>query len=215
MIAGWSDRYRQKQSGNTCAVVAIAVAMSIVTGTMFTEQALLPFFPNTGWHINEMDLPVVGHVYETDGLGVVPWQQALAVNVAGGFSAKASHGSRNELIQNIKNGIPTIVTIALKPEDGWGHALVAVGFDNITGELIFFNPATGNIETESFVLNTEQYNPNKNTYATFDDLWAAENSVIRGGNNAVTVQTASANVPSTSSGSGGGNVASGAHPLFR
>jgi RHS repeat-associated protein len=206
MIAGWDNRYLQTQVGNTCAVVAIAVAFSILTGYKFTQQDIQPLAPNTKWSIPEMNLPVIGKIQATDGLGVLPFQQKLMVDAMGGFTAEATHGTRSELMDNLKNGIPTIVTIALDPDKGWGHALVVVGCDDKTGELLFFNPAYGKIQSESELLKYDQYNPGQR-YTTFDELWAGQNYII-GGNNMVTVQVASPpNCISYPSGGGHNNTA--------
>jgi len=203
-IRGWKDDYLQTQVGNTCAVVSIAVSFSILTGHRYTQQDFQPYFPYTTWHIPAMNLPFISPIPETDGVGVLPWFQVKTVNALevyqsglAGYKAKATHGTRQDLMKNLRNGIPTIVTIALTPENGYGHALVVVGFDPDIGELIFFNPAHGATEYEWEILQDRQYNPGF-IYPTFDDLWAAENVFIQGGNNMVTIQK-----PSFAGGGGG------------
>jgi len=108
-------------------------------------------------------------------------------------------------MKNLKNDLPTIVSFTLP---GWevGHAIVTIGYDTTTCEILFFNPSTGNIESESEILN--RYRKGR-VFGTFDDLWAASNLVISS-NSMVTVQKilleTDKPIISSSEGGGGGLI---------
>lgn len=164
-IAGWDDQYLQKQTGNTCAVVSMAVALSITYETKITQKDVQTLFPNTYF-----------------GIGVPPFQQQT-IDLDIGIKAAFSQGTRADLLSNLNSDLPTIVSIAL-PRLEVGHAVVAIGFDPITNEIWFFNPATGSIASESQILS--DYNKGRG-YTSFDELWSASNLFIPS-NSMVTVQ---------------------------
>jgi hypothetical protein len=109
-------------------------------------------------------------------------------------------------MNNLNNGCPTIVTIALPTKDV-GHALVVIGYDPATQELIFYNPATGKKQTESEVVRDYNYGRG---FTNFNDLWAASNNLIKG-NSMVTLDKVSP-TPIISPGGGGGGA--NFHPLL-
>jgi len=188
-INGWKSEYAQKQNGNTCAVVSMAVSLSIVYGTKLTQDEVQGLYPNTYL-----------------GIGVVPFQQTV-IDLDLTTEATYSQGTRADLLQNLNNNLPTIVSLALP---GWdiGHAIVAIGFDPATSEIIFFNPATGMTAAESQIL--KDYDK-KRGFATFDDLWAASNMFIKN-NSMVTIEKVPLpplNMISPSMGGGGGIVRPG------
>ena len=123
----------------------------------------------------------------------------------GQIKATYTHGNRADLINNLNNGCPTIVTIALPTKDV-AHALVVIGYDPATQELIFYNPATGKKQSESEVLYDYNYGRG---FTTFDELWAASNNFIKG-SSMVTLN----NVPPTPLPSPGGGGGGNSHPFL-
>lgn len=146
-------------------MVSIAVSLSIVYGSKISQDDVQVLFPNT-------------YV----GIGVVPLQQTM-VGLDLTTKATYSQGTRADLMNNLNNNLPTIVSLTLP---GWdiGHAIVAIGFDPVTREIVFFDPATGNIELESKIL--ANYNRGRG-FSSFDDLWGASNIFISN-NSMVTIQ---------------------------
>jgi hypothetical protein len=192
-IDGWDDSYIQEQKGNTCAVVSAAVAMSILYGRKITQQEVQPAFPNTYFDI-----------------GVIPAQQAIMINAFDPeLKATIAQGTRADLMSNLNNDLPTIVTINLKWNQYVAHAIVLIGYDPATGELMFFDPANGDVVPESEILNR---NNQGRGFISFDDLWAAQNElldIVR--NNAmVTVEIIEVTLPDngivTGGGCGGGDI---------
>jgi RHS repeat-associated protein len=188
-IDGWSQDYMFTQQGNTCAVVAIAVSLSILTGHAYQQADIQPMFP----HTYDFNIPYpanstgkfvlpVGDNFRWKRMniapGVMPLEQEIVTNAMspGQIQATFTQGSRADLMDNLLIGCPTIITIAL-PWPGVGHALVVVGYDPDTNELQFFNPAYGKIWSES---NVVSFYGDGRGITTFEELWAQSNPVIPG-----------------------------------
>jgi len=179
-IAGWDDSYRQRQRGNTCAVVSSAVAVSILTGHKVTQKDIQWRYPLTH-----------------GGIGVHPRDQDDGINVLyPNLEATYSQGSRADLMNNLQNDLPTIVSLALpasvngKPV--YGHAIVAIGFDPTTGDIQFFNPANKLKMTESDIYsmyNDMWVKEEGISFRDFSDLWSQKNVFIPA-NSMVTVEQA-------------------------
>jgi hypothetical protein len=66
-----------------------------------------------------------------------------------------SNGTYSDVIDNLKAGNPTVLSISLGNDtfgsgikSDVGHAVVVVGYDPNSGELKFLNPAVGNLQDE-------------------------------------------------------------------
>ncbi|MEA3439509.1 MAG: RHS repeat-associated core domain-containing protein, partial [Chloroflexota bacterium] len=208
-IAGWDDDYRQQQDGNTCAVVSATVAISILYGSKHTQQDIQFAFAHTYKLMFEVpvltldgnQLKVKNRKFGYPGLGVIPQEQAFVINALDpSLEAVFTQGTRADLLNNLNNGYPTIVNLALKP---WvfGHALVAIGYDPDTDELWFFDPAYGDIKSENDIL--QRYDKGRG-YSSFDDLWSASNVFISS-NSMVTVRRVRVKLPENGIIAGGGN----------
>jgi RHS repeat-associated protein len=137
-IAGWDPSYLQLQVGNRCAPPSLAVGISILKQQKFPASNLNMTFPST-------------YV----GIGVTPDAQAEGINGALGApgitATYSDNGSRQELLNNLKNGIPTVVSIASSDPKTVGHAILAVGYDPATGEFQFFDPAFNDVVDEQMI----------------------------------------------------------------
>ena len=184
-IGGWDKKYLYTQQGNTCAVVATAVSLSILTGYTYTQADIQPVFFQTYNTYHTLPVDTTTHYITTPwnpnaqwtsvntALGVPPIEQATGINTMfpGQIQATYSQGTYSNLMNNRINGCPTMITIAL-PGSDVGHVLVAIGFDPSTNQLSFYNPAYGEIWDESKVL--DHYNMGRG-FQTFEELWAASN----------------------------------------
>jgi len=179
-ISGWDDKYMSKQKGNTCAVVSIAAGLSILTKEKYTQQDIQPLFPATYFWI-----------------GVWPEYQAAMLNFDPKISAEYTQGTRDELKENLIQDIVTVVTFALPLDEGVGHVLLLIGYNQNTDEFIFFNPASGRKEDEEYI--AEYYSEKYGYEMTFDELWEESNEIVN--NNAmVTIQIVEPNYPYPSAG---------------
>ena len=157
-IEGWDENYLQRQKGNTCAVVSVAVALSILYGEKLTQEDVQPLFPST-------------YV----GVGVVPPLQGIVMDFDPEIEASyASNGTREDLMNNLEHGTPTLITLAFHNE-GVGHVLVVIGYDPETEEFILFDPAYGDHQQETKILNRWGFD---SAITSFDALWARENIFI-------------------------------------
>jgi hypothetical protein len=100
----------------------------------------------------------------------MPQEQSIGNNMIfpGKIKATFTQGTRADLIANVYNGCPTIVTITL-PGKGYAHALLVIGYDPETDELLFYNPATGLEEREHQIKSDYDYGRGFNS---FEELWA-------------------------------------------
>jgi len=185
-IDGWDDEYMSKQKGNACAVVSIAGALSVLYKQKFTQEDVQALYP--------LAQPLfIGSFIENNGIGVIPEYQVLMLNLDPELSAEYTQGTRDELRENLEQDIVTVVTIALPINAGIGHVILLIGYDQKTGELIFFNPGSGEEEPEGMIgyyYSTEKYGYEM----TFVQLWEESNVIIN--NNAmVTIQIVELNYP--------------------
>jgi RHS repeat-associated protein len=174
-IDGWNVNYQLRQVGNTCAVVSITVALSILTEHKYTQENVQPYFWSTYF-----------------GIGVVPKIQEKVINENINFigiDAEYSVGTRENLLSNIKNDIPTVVTFSLPIRKGVGHSVLAIGIDKKIQEIIYFNPATKSMISESQLAKDYSIN-NYGFEMTFDELWANENLFLSS-NSMVSIQLSS------------------------
>jgi RHS repeat-associated protein len=177
IIKGWDDSYKFTQDGNTCAVASTAVSLSILLGHPFTQKDIQRVFPLT-------------YV----GIGVPPYFQQTGINqifpltlFPGTIQASYTHGTREDLLNNLHNGYPTMVNIALPRINEVGHVLVVIGYDPSTNQLIFYNPAYDAVQDEKTILDI--YNEGRG-FKSFDELWAASFLPFIPSNSMVTVSKA-------------------------
>jgi RHS repeat-associated protein len=199
-IEGWSESYIQQQDGNTCAVVSIAVSLSILLGYPYKQEDIQRVFPHTYNFscpiitVKKYIDPSLGSSYKFEvnkknlAIGVVPDEQAIGINTMfpGTIKATSTKGTREDLLNNLKNGKPTMITIALPIDEGVGHVLVVIGYDESTEQFQFFDPAWGDEINESDFSERYSYNG----YETFDEIWGSSNGVIES-NSMVTVEKVS------------------------
>jgi RHS repeat-associated protein len=184
----WDNPFGQQQVGNTCAVASMALAISIVLDTRVIQADIQVFYPNT--YI---------------GIGVVPPQQPTAAVIDPRVRATFAQGNRADLENNVRNGNPTVVSFTVA---GWGvgHAVVVVGENTATGELIFWDPQNNNFWYENQIL--ARYNAGRG-FQNFDALWADSNLFIPA-SPMVTVEpvelTIGVSSPSSARGGGWGNL---------
>ncbi|GEM_PF-5676128 len=99
------------------------------------------------------------------------------------IKATYKQGIRADLMDNLNNNLPTLITIALPPMD-FGHVVVVIGYDPVTNELQFFDPAYN--EKFSELKFNDNYGK-KLGVSTFEALWGRSNLFIRN-NSMVTVE---------------------------
>jgi RHS repeat-associated protein len=168
----WDNPYYHTQAGNTCAVVSMAVSISTVMDTGVTQADIQALYPNT-------------YV----GIGVVPPQQPTAAIIDPRVRATFSRGNRADLENNVGMGIPSVVSFTL-PWPEVGHAVVVVGQNTVTGQLVLFDPARNDLFYEEDFL--QEWDRGRG-FANFDALWADSNLFIPA-NSMVTVQPANTNI---------------------
>jgi hypothetical protein len=99
------------------------------------------------------------------GIGLPPEEQAAALNKMfheidpnhPPFVAEASTGGKYaDLVANLNNGYPTIVSVSwgagplgVPTNSGVGHALLVVGQDTSNGDFLFLDPNGGRLITSS------------------------------------------------------------------
>lgn len=120
--------------------------------------------------------------YGPKGIGVPPVFQATGINqifpmslFPGTIHANFSQGNRQDLLNNLFEGNPTMVSITLPSMRDVGHVLVVVGYDPTIHQLIFFNPAYNAKQNEKTVLDI--YNEGRG-FTTFEQLWSSGNIAI-------------------------------------
>jgi RHS repeat-associated protein len=171
-IAGWDDSFIQKQEGNTCAVVSMAVALSILYGSKLTQEDVQPLYAHT-----------------FAGLGVIPKEQAAMINLDPGIEATFIQGARADIMQNLNDDNPTLITLAFDIDEGVGHVMVVIGYDPSIGEFMIFDPAYGDVKPESEIADRYSFT-GSGTQRTFDELWD-ESNIFIGDHSMVTVKRVS------------------------
>jgi hypothetical protein len=149
--------------GNTCAPTAIAAGLSILFGYKITLQDVQPAFPTT--YI---------------GIGIPPKGQAAMINLFDPrVSAKFTQGNRVDLLDNLNNGLPTVISIAFPITEGAGHALLVIGYDPDIDQILFFDPANEDIVNEALF---------RNRYGDFDFVWTNNSNAFIPDGSMVTIQ---------------------------
>jgi RHS repeat-associated protein len=148
-------RYAQNQMPDYpsgCACFSMAMAGNLLSGTGIKGSQMVGY-------AESMVLKGKG-LQKLPGIGMMPQAQADTLNA---FSAEKglnfaaeykSGGLTSDLIDNLKNGYVTIVSISWGGRDNWptdpaiGHAMVVVGYDPSTTNFLFLDPASGNLVTD-------------------------------------------------------------------
>jgi hypothetical protein len=144
-IEGWDDSYHQLQDGNTCAITSISVAASIILREKVSYRDIQPLAFTT-----------------YAGIGTIPQNQAVISNlidprVKATYNNALDSSSRTKLLENLKSGKPTVVSVAFLNRDV-GHAMVVIGHDPIGDRLILFNPTDPRlIYEDEFVRNGRSF----------------------------------------------------------
>jgi len=130
------------------------------------------------------------------GIGVPPSDQANIINDMGiGVSATYSQGTRGDLITNLKNGLPTVVSVAWT-DANVGHALLVTGYDPKTSEFNLFDPGRGLVSSES---SFQSYYG-----VSFNQAWLNQPNVLIPAGSMVTLQRNNDHIIIPQPGGGGG-----------
>jgi RHS repeat-associated protein len=172
VLSGWSDSYIHGQPDNdTCAPTSIASALSVVMGREIDSSYVTESFetPLTGSSFGgvapwRMLLPAKPF----SDKGVLPVDQAAGINSLGfGVTARFSYGNnRQSLINNVTNGVATVVTVSWANDPSYAHVLFVVKYCPSTGQLSFMDPAQG--KNGEVITEYEFYQRYK---VTFEDAW--------------------------------------------
>jgi len=83
--------------------------------------------------------------------GIPPTLQPKGVNnTFPEIEAEYLQGNKETIISLLEQGNPVVVTLAYPK---YGHSVVAIGYEPLSDELIFVNPAGGNRRNESELVN--------------------------------------------------------------
>ena len=114
-INGWNKDYLVTQVGNTCNIVSMAMAMSILTGVRYDQSDIQPFFPLTKW------------------IGVLPLTLSAKSSVFFSDKIRTSvdfDGNFEKINNNLENDLPTIVLFGSPDISSIGHYSVVIGRNN-------------------------------------------------------------------------------------
>ena len=145
----------------------------------------------------------------------MPSEQAAGINsMQMGVTATVSSGNgRQNLINNLQNNLPTIVTVSWKDLSIYGHALLVVSYCPSTNQFTFMDPATGTVIEEKDFFKTFPFDG-----STFNQAWLNQPNTGIPSGSMVTLSLEPNNTPGSSYGGGGyggasaGMLASMAHP---
>jgi len=172
LIPGWDDTYILNQGQtNRCAVFSLAMASSAVSEMRVDEAKL-----EQAWIWRKLGLD----------WGIPPALQPGGVNKTfPNIEANYLQGDKERIIKFLEQGNPVVVTIAYPK---YGHSVVAIGYEPLSDELIFVNPAGGQRSYETELVNEirhqiEYYHPNTDLsqYENFAALLSHSNSWILSG----------------------------------
>jgi len=158
-IGGWTKDYLIKQTGNTCNIVAMAMAMSTVTGVKFEQSALQPYFPSS-------------YV----GIGILPWTLSTTSSIVFSDKIRVSvdfDGNFEKIDTNLENDFPTIILFGLPEHKSIGHYVVIVGKSMERGYIIADPHGIMRDETEFIKRFGESRGLN-----SFEDIWGYEGQAI-------------------------------------
>ena len=174
VLPGWSSAYIQKQPDkNACAPTAIAAALSTIMGGKVDA--------------GQLDAVMEKGLWKMEAFGILPQFQDNAINSLaegglGNFSAAFQQGNRNDLLNNLVNGLPTIVNVSWGLTNGVGHALLVTSYDPSIKEFGFFDPYAG---TNGSVITESQFNQQYNV--TFDQAWLNQPNIFIPSGSMVTI----------------------------
>jgi len=134
-IEGWNEAYLIDQGNtNTCAIASYRMGASVILGEKIPEDAVknIWFYRNGGrdW-------------------GVPPFLQGSPNSVVRNVKATPTKGNKADIINYVVNDIPVIVTFAYPL---WGHAVLAIGYNERSNELLFADSAVGRVVREISLL---------------------------------------------------------------
>ena len=137
LIPGWDDKYILNQGQtNRCAIFSLAMASSAVSEMQVDEVKL-----EQAWIWRKLGLD----------WGIPPTLQPKGVNnTFPEIEAEYLQGNKETIISLLEQGNPVVVTLAYPK---YGHSVVAIGYEPLSDELIFVNPAGGNRRNESELVN--------------------------------------------------------------
>ncbi len=187
-IPGWDRTYKERQVGDTCAVLAVASVISFVKQDKYVQADIQPTFPWT----QLIYIPFTKHT-----LGILPVWEEWGLNKllnGTGIAAKHFHGTREDIIGCLNYASPVIVNFALPGGDG-GHAIVAIGIDPDTGQIVFYDPARGDYYLEDDIV--DYWRPDLNS---FTELLAEQNVFLGGGSFVTIMPDPSPSLPSNDGG---------------
>ena len=155
-LSGWKFSYGERQPDNdTCAPTAIAAAISVILGQHLDAQLVIASFE--AWNPTPQ---------KPSWTGTLLFAQADGINEMGFKGVKATAmvgGTRQHLLDNLRAGKPTLVTISWGDDPAIGHTLLVTGYCATTHKFTFWDPALGKEIDEDFF---------ESWYGvTFDDAW--------------------------------------------
>ena len=161
IIEGWNEDYLQRQEGNTCGVVALAMGLSVLYNEKITQSDIQFLFPQT---YPSKKFP--------DGLGAPPMQIEITTNAGFGMGVKATYTHKatlEQLKQNIFENKPTLVLFQLPEFESIGHYLLVIGYSEEEG-FIFADPHGKKLEESAFLARYDE----ERRYNSFGEIWSVD-----------------------------------------
>ena len=169
-VDGWVNGYTQRQIGNTCAVVAQAIGLSILSGDLVRQNDIQIIWPLT--YI---------------GIGVPVGLQVSGINTNyRNIEAIPIEGDREEIISHLLLDEPVVFTVAM-PRGMVGHAATAIGYNSELNQLIIHDSGYGKVMYEDEWVagwrhQIEARYPNSDiyeSYSSFDDFQSGSNLFVQ------------------------------------
>ena len=87
-------------------------------------------------------------------------------------------GTREDLIENLNQGLPTIVSVSWGYKKSIGHALLVTAYNSSSRKFTFFDPALGEIDEYLF---------EKNYRVSFKEAWLDKQTIFIPSGSMVTI----------------------------
>ena len=175
-IKGWEEVQWQVQpyDENICYAISSTMAINIALGTDYSYHTILDNFPIQSPKI----YPSNGQKFEGYGVPALLLKNKLSNVFSDELIIKQQTFSRNKLLELLEQDVPVVIQIALRAtfKDGFGHDVVAVGYDEENG-FWFYNP-WGYLVSESQLF--EQLKENTPA-GSFDEMIMYSNGILRPG----------------------------------
>jgi RHS repeat-associated protein len=175
-IKGWEEVQWQVQpyDENICYAIASTMAINIALETNYSYHTILDNFPIQSPKI----YPPNGQKFEGYGVPASLVKNKLSNVFSDELIIEQHTFSRKKLLELLEQDVPVVMQIALRAtfKDGFGHDVVAVGYDEENG-FWFYNP-WGDLVSESQLFEQLE----ENTPAgSFDEMIMYRNGILRPG----------------------------------